>query len=94
MPFEIVPPGTHIDFIGKRRIAFAISGLILLAALVAAFTNGVKFGIDFAGGTEVQLRFAGADTDEARIRSVAQACGVASPSVVRYGEATEPELRR
>ena len=57
MPFEIVPPGTHIDFIGRRHIAFAASGLLFLAALAAVFVEGVHLGIDFAGGTEVQLRF-------------------------------------
>ena len=35
MPFELVPPGTHIDFIGKRRIAGAISAVVLLASLAA-----------------------------------------------------------
>jgi preprotein translocase SecF subunit len=90
---EIVPSGTHIDFIGKRKIAFAISGIILLTALAAVAINGVKFGIDFAGGTEVQLRFdPAAGVEEAAIRSVAEACGVASPSVVRLGEAGESEF--
>ena len=61
MPFEIVPPGTHIDFIGKRKIAFALicrptAGRLELRRFRS---KGVpKLGIDFAGGTEVQLRFA------------------------------------
>jgi len=86
VPFEIVPPGTHIDFIGKRHIAFAASGLLFLAALVAVAIEGVHFGIDFAGGTEVQVRFEGGQVDEGDIRGVVGACGVADPSVVRYGE--------
>jgi preprotein translocase SecF subunit len=93
VPFEIVPPGTHIDFLGKRKITFAVSAVILLAALAAAAINGVKFGIDFAGGTEVQLRFdASAGVEEQAIRTVAQACGVKSPSVVRFGEAEDAEF--
>jgi hypothetical protein len=35
VPFELVPPGTHIDFIGKRRITAVISTLLLLAGVVA-----------------------------------------------------------
>ena len=58
MPFEIIPPGTHIDFIGKRRFAFAVSAVLLLAAIAAIPIQQIRLGIDFAGGTEVQVRFA------------------------------------
>ena len=57
MPFEIVPPGTNIDFIGKRQICGIISLLVILAGAGAAMTRGVSLGIDFAGGTEVAVRF-------------------------------------
>ena len=57
MPFELVPPGTHIDFIGKRRVAAAISIALLLAGAIAVPVNGVKLGIDFQGGTEIQVLF-------------------------------------
>ncbi|NRA08518.1 MAG: protein translocase subunit SecF [Myxococcales bacterium] len=87
MPFEIIRPGTHIDFIGKRRIAFAISAVLLLSSIAAVGLRGVRLGIDFAGGTELQLRFQPeAGADEGRIREVAGACGVEDASVVRYGE--------
>jgi preprotein translocase subunit SecF len=92
VPFQIVPPGTHIDFIGRRHIAFAASGLLFLAALAAVLVEGVHLGIDFAGGTEVQLRFEQDGVEEGGIRSVVGACGVADPSVVRYGETDAAEF--
>ena len=93
MPLEIVPPGTHIDFIGRRHIAFAVSALFLLASLAAIPIQGIRLGIDFAGGTEVQLRFpVEAGADEGAIRAVASACGVSDPTVVRYGESDVPEF--
>ena len=92
MPFEIVPPGTHIDFLGRRHIAFAASGLLFVAALAAVFVQGVHLGIDFAGGTEVQLRFEQDGVEEGGIRRVVGACGVADPSVVRYGETEAAEF--
>ncbi len=93
MPFEIVPHGTQFDFIGKRRIGFAISALLLVGAAVAIPLQGIRLGIDFAGGTEVQLLFAdGVDVDEGRIRTVASACGVTDASVVRYGETDSAEF--
>jgi preprotein translocase SecF subunit len=90
---ELVPPGTRIDFIGRRRIAYAISGGLLLAGVVAIAVQGMRWGIDFAGGTEVAVRFdAEAKADEGVIRTLAEACGVLDPTVVRYGETSAPEF--
>ena len=84
---EIVPSGTHIDFLGRRHVAIAVSLAILAAGVVAGLINGVKFGIDFLGGTEMAVRFeAGAEVDEGALRSIVGRCGVDEPSVVRYGD--------
>ena len=51
---------TNIDFMGKRTIAFAFSGLMVLLGLVAVVQiarGAANLGIDFAGGTAVQLKF-------------------------------------
>jgi preprotein translocase subunit SecF len=51
---------TNIDFMGKRNIAFAVSGVLVLLGLVATvqiFRGAANLGIDFAGGTAVQLKF-------------------------------------
>ncbi len=93
MPFELVPPGTHIDFIGKRRVAATISIALLLAGAIAVFVNGVKLGIDFQGGTEMQVLFEDqVDVDEGAIRSAVSACGIEDSSVIRYGEAAGREF--
>ena len=90
MPFELVPAGTHIDFIGRRRLCAAISIGMLLAAIASIPVRGIRLGIDFAGGTEFQVRFAkDAGAGEGAIRSVVTRCGVSDPSVVRYGETDE-----
>jgi preprotein translocase subunit SecF len=93
VPFELVPAGTHIDFIGRRRLFAALSIRMLLASLAAIPIRGIRLGIDFAGGTEFQVRFAnGSNADEGAIRSVVTRCGVRDPSVVRYGETDESEF--
>jgi preprotein translocase SecF subunit len=90
---EIVPAGTKIDFIGKRYVCGAISAALLLVAIAAIPVQGVRYGIDFAGGTEVQVRFDdGAGAEEGVIRRVVTACGVRDPSVVRYGETEAAEF--
>ncbi len=90
---EIVPHGTHIDFIGQRKKAFVVSAVLLLAGVAAVAAQGVRFGIDFAGGTEVAVRFdPGTAVDEGVLRELAGACGVEDPTVVRYGDTDAPEF--
>ena len=51
---------TNIDFMGKRKIAFVFSGIMVLIGIVAVVQIGrgaANLGIDFAGGTAVQLKF-------------------------------------
>ena len=61
---------TNIDFMGKRQIAFGLSGVLVLTGLVAMIQIGrgaANLGIDFAGGTAVQLNFENAiGIEEAR----------------------------
>ena len=87
MSFEIVPPGTRIDFIGKRRVAAALSFGLILASLIAIPIRGVRLGIDFAGGNEVQVRFAeSVAVDEGQIREVLSSTEVVGdPTVMRFG---------
>ncbi len=47
----------HIDFINKRFIFMAISAVLIIVGMVALVTRGLNYGIDFAGGTMVQVRF-------------------------------------
>ena len=86
MPFEIIKPGTHFDFIGKWRICVTISLAVILLGLVAIPLRGFRLGIDFAGGTEVQVRFLDAGAvDEGDIRDVVNDLGIPNASVTRFG---------
>ena len=48
---------THVDFIGKKKIAYLVSGLIILASVVSIFTKGFTYGVDFTGGRTYVVRF-------------------------------------
>ena len=49
---------THIDFMGRRRIAFVVSGILILAGLVSlVLRSGPDLGVDFKGGAVIQARF-------------------------------------
>ena len=87
MPFELIPPGTKIDFIGRWKICAAISVLVIAIGLVGIWKPGVKLGVDFAGGTEMQVRFTGEEAvSDQPIRQVMNDLGIASDAVVRVGE--------
>jgi preprotein translocase subunit SecF len=85
--FTLVPPDTRFDFLGKKRVAPLLSLAIILMGLAAIpLRGGIRTGIDFAGGTEIQIQVpASADVDEARIRSGLEQAGVANSDVIRFG---------
>jgi preprotein translocase subunit SecF len=50
---------TNIDFMGMRKVAYAISGTLALMGIISLLVHGgLRYGIDFAGGTVLQVRFA------------------------------------
>jgi preprotein translocase subunit SecF len=56
--FEIIKPGTKIDFMGRKWIGFLFSGIVMLIGIVSLILHGgPNYGIDFAGGTLVQVKF-------------------------------------
>ncbi|HTY17401.1 MAG TPA: protein translocase subunit SecF [Myxococcota bacterium] len=88
MPIEIIPPGTNFDFIGKWKWCVAASLAVLLAGALAIPVRGLRWGIDFAGGIELQVHFGeGVAVDEGKIRGAVADLGLGETSVVRFGEA-------
>ena len=54
---ELIKPGTNIPFTRYRKIAVILSTAVNLAVLIALFVEGPTLGVDFAGGTLVQVQF-------------------------------------
>lgn len=79
---------TNIDFMGKRTFAFTFSGIMVLLGLVAVVQialGSANLGIDFAGGTAVQLKFDQAiRIDEAR--KALEANGVTNAELQEFGQ--------
>lgn len=86
--FQIIKSKTNIDFIGKRRPALIISLSIALAIIVGILTVGFNFGVDFAGGTLVEVKF-NHDISPQEVRERAEAGGLNDVSVQRIGSADE-----
>ncbi len=49
----------NFDWVGKRRLAYAVSGTLIVAGLISMFTRGFDFGVDFKGGYSFNVEFAG-----------------------------------
>ena len=62
MPFELIKPGTKIEFMNKRMFFAVVSGLGILAGIVALFVVGLNLGIDFKGGTKMVIAFSGSES--------------------------------
>jgi preprotein translocase subunit SecF len=54
---ELIKPGINVAFTKYRKIAAILSTVVNLAVLILLFTRGPNMGVDFAGGTLVQLKF-------------------------------------
>jgi preprotein translocase subunit SecF len=74
---------TSFDFVGRRRLWYLISGLVIVAGLVSMGTKGFNFGIDFKGGQswEVPALNASAST----VQNAVQAAGVPGPTIEFLG---------
>jgi preprotein translocase subunit SecF len=57
---------TNIDFVGRTKLWFALSGAVILIGLVSLFTRGLNLGIDFEGGTVWEVDANGHGVTEAR----------------------------
>jgi preprotein translocase subunit SecF len=94
MSFTFIKHGTNIDFIGKRHIAYGISLVVLLAGLASAlWGNGVKLGIDFAGGLVVQIQFQRPVADEDLKKSLDSTL-LPDVSIQSFGESGRDYLLR
>jgi len=73
-----------IDFLGKRKVFYVISALIILAGAASLVTKGLDLGVDFSGGRNYVVSFT-QDVETADIqRDLAAAFGEA-PTVITYG---------
>ncbi|MCU0275729.1 MAG: protein translocase subunit SecF [Acidobacteria bacterium] len=73
-----------IKFINKRFIAFALSGLIILAGLAVYLTRGFNWGIDFSGGTMIEVSF-GQPTSVQQLRATLARVGLGDAQITRIG---------
>jgi preprotein translocase subunit SecF len=87
----------HFDFIGRRRIAYVVSGGLLALSIIGAIVwqiaggSWLKYGVDFTGGTLVQVEF----HQEMTVSELRETLSARFPGseITRFGEATEFLIR-
>jgi len=66
---RIVPDNTRFDFMRFRRVSFPISAMLSIVAMLLYFYHGLNFGIDFVGGTLIEVQTKAGPADLAKMRA-------------------------
>jgi preprotein translocase subunit SecF len=90
---RIVPDNTHFDFTQFRRISFPISAVLSIVAITLFFTHGLNFGIDFKGGTLLEVRAKSGAADLASMRQSLNALGLGEVQLQQFGGPEEVLVR-
>jgi preprotein translocase subunit SecF len=87
------PDGTQFDFMRLRRFSFPFSAVLSLLTVALFLTFGLNFGIDFRGGTLMELQAKAGQADVAGVRQAATGFGFGDVEVQEFGTAGSLSLR-
>ena len=82
---RIVPDDTKFDFMRFRRISFPISALLSMIAIALFFFHGLNFGIDFKGGTLMEVQTKSGPADIATMRTTLSSLGLGEVQLQQFG---------
>ncbi len=83
---------THIDFLSNRKRYYFLSIALAVLGMIALFYKGIPLGIDFQGGTEMQVRFE-TQIDVGDIRTAMDKSGFAGMEIKSMGSESDYLLR-
>jgi len=93
MPVRLIPDNTKIPFMWLARIRTPISLALIVLSFVLLFTVGLNQGIDFKGGTVIEIRSHAATADLADIRTKVNALNFGDVEVQSIGQASDALIR-
>jgi preprotein translocase subunit SecF len=86
MGLEFIKPDINCNFLGYRKFAYVLSALVILAGMASlVMKGGPRYGVDFAGGMTIQLKFTHSVTPE-DIKKPLDAAGLENLTVQRLGQ--------
>ncbi|NNL96238.1 MAG: protein translocase subunit SecF, partial [Xanthomonadales bacterium] len=89
---KLLKDKTNIDFMGKRNIALIFSSILIVAALVTLPLKGLNLGLEFTGGTEVEVQFE-APPEVNEVRQALADAGMDDVVVQTFGSSTQLLVR-
>lgn len=90
---RIVPDDTKFDFMRFRRVSFPISALLSVVAMLLFFYHGLNFGIDFVGGTLIEVQSKSGPADLANMRTTLNGLGLGEVQLQQFGAPTDVLIR-
>jgi preprotein translocase subunit SecF len=90
---RIVPDDTRFDFMRFRRISFPISAALSIAAILLYFFHGLNFGIDFVGGTLMEVQTKNGPADLASMRATIGALNLGEVQLQQFGAPNDVLIR-
>ncbi|HTS39865.1 MAG TPA: protein translocase subunit SecF [Xanthobacteraceae bacterium] len=90
---RIVPDDTQFDFMRFRRVSFPMSAMLSIMAITLFFTHGLNFGIDFVGGTLMEVRSTTGPADLAKMRITLNGLGLGEVQLQQFGTDTDVLIR-
>jgi preprotein translocase subunit SecF len=90
---ELIRPDTRFDFIGKKKFTVWVSAIVILLSLGSIiYHGGLRYGVDFAGGILLQIKFSKAE-DISEVRNAMEAVGSKDAVVQKFGGENEFLIR-
>jgi preprotein translocase subunit SecF len=90
---RIVPDNTSLPFMYWRRVTFPLSAALSLLAVLLFFTVGLNFGIDFRGGTLIELQSKSGPADLSGLRATVGDLGLGEVQLQQFGAPTDVLVR-
>ena len=90
---RLAPENTKFGFMRLRRVSYPLSACLSIVAVTMFFFVGMNFGIDFAGGTQVELRAKSGAADLAALRAKGEGLGLGPVEAQRSGAEIDVTLR-
>jgi preprotein translocase subunit SecF len=90
---RIVPDDTKFDFMRFRRISFPVSALLSIVAIFLYFYHGLNFGIDFVGGTLMEVQTKTGPANLGQMRTTLSGLGLGEVQLQQFGAPTDVLLR-
>jgi preprotein translocase subunit SecF len=90
---RIVPDDTKFDFMRFRRISFPISAALSIVAILLYFFHGLNFGIDFVGGTLIEVQSKSGPADLAKMRAALSGLGLGEVQLQEFGGPADVLIR-